>query len=536
VKVLLKAKVMNNNIILPTTGTNQNVAYAPNVPTERKIEVGCFSTNQASLQDAALATLTPRGRSVASIERKMAVTCFSTNQASRQDAAVRILVPEGRLVGSTEIKPMLSVPSERLVGRRQFELHPPAGHKKAGKFLVLVFLLATLFAACKQKPQQIAKVESKAYYTCSMHPQVHEEHPGNCPICGMKLIRVELTGVTTSTAANKIVLTASQIQLAGIQTDTVREENTGNEKTLSGTVTTDENKAEELSAGIAGRIQKLFVRTTGEKITTGQPIYSIYSEDLLESEKEYLLAKQQQKVLHNPDVDYKQLISAAENKLLLWGLSASQIRNLTISDKASPTIIILSKISGTVSDIAVHEGDYVTEGMPILKTQALNTLWVETQLYANETGLFKENDMAKVSFPDLGGQLISGKVEFINPEFADAASKVVLMRVSIPNPQGLIRPGMLAYITMSGGGQRSLAVPASAILSDGTGDKVWIRNMDGSFSMRMIKAGAGNTAYVPVLSGLSVGEVVVTNGAYLINSEYIFKNGDDKKGMGGMKM
>jgi Cu(I)/Ag(I) efflux system membrane fusion protein len=95
---------------------------------------------------------------------------------------------------------------------------------------------------------------------------------------------------------------------------------------------------------------------------------------------------------------------------------------------------------------------------------------------------------------------------------------------------------MLAYITMSGGNQRSLAVPASAILSDGTGDKVWIRNADGSFSMRVIKAGTGNAAYVPVLSGVNVGEIVVTNGAYLLNSEYIFKNGDDKKGMAGMKM
>jgi Cu(I)/Ag(I) efflux system membrane fusion protein len=409
---------------------------------------------------------------------------------------------------------------------------------KAMNKIKLFILLFTLlgFAACQQKPPQqtATKTQNKAYYTCSMHPQIHEDNPGDCPICGMKLIKVELTGGNNNAASDKITLTATQIQLAAIQTDTVREENTGLEKTLTGTVTTDENKTEELSARIAGRVQRLFVRTTGEKISVGQPVYSIYSEDLQEAEKEYLLAKQQQKMLHNPDVDYPQLISAAENKLRLWGLSPSQITNLAVSGKVSATTTISSKISGTVSDIAVHEGDYVTEGMTILKTQALNSLWIEAQLYAGETGNYKENDRVRVSFPDLGGQTINGKVEFMNPELSDN-SKVILIRVSIPNPQGLIRPGMLAYISIAKGNNRSLAVPASAILTDGKGSKVWVKNTDGSFSPRMIKSGAGNSNYVPIISGLDAGDIVVTNGAYLLNSEAIFKNGNDSS-MGGMKM
>ena len=401
------------------------------------------------------------------------------------------------------------------------------------KLLALLILLG--FASCKQKPQTVAvaKTQNKFYYTCSMHPQVHEDHDGNCPICGMKLIKVELTGMANKTA-DRITLTATQLQLASIQTDTVRDENVGSDRTFTGTVTTDENKAQELSARIAGRIQQLYVRTVGEKISIGQPIYSIYSEDLQEAEKEYLLAKQQQKVLHNPDVDYGQLISAAENKLQLWGLSTAQIKNLATTGKVSTTTTVLSKINGTVSDIAVQEGDYVTEGMSILKTQALNNLWVEAQLYASDAGDYKENDRASVSFPDLGGQLISGKVAFINPELSDA-SKVDLIRISISNPQGLIRPGMLAYISIGGSGNHSLAVPASAILTDGKGSMVWVKNSDGSFSPKMIKPGSGNSNYVPILSGLNHGDIVVTNGAYLLNSEAIFKNGSDKS-MAGMKM
>jgi len=398
------------------------------------------------------------------------------------------------------------------------------------KIKILALLFALFFAACKHKPQQSAKQETKAYYTCSMHPQVHEDHDGNCPICGMKLIKVELTDAASS---NTITLNATQLQLAGIQTDTIREENTGNEKTLTGTVTTNKNTAAEFSARLAGRVQQLFVRTVGEKIAIGQPVYALYSEDLQEAEKEYLLAKQQQKVLHNPDVDYNQLINTAESKLKLWGLSASQIKNLATTQKVSATTTILSHVAGTVSDITVHEGDYVTEGMTVLKTQELNTLWVEAQLYASETRLYKENDLVNVSFPELNRQVIEGKVEFINPELSDA-SKVDLIRISIPNPQGLIRPGMQAYISIGGSGTRSLAVPASAILTDSKGSKVWVKNTDGSFSSRMIKPGVGNQNYVQVLSGLDVGAIVVINGAYLLNSEAIFKNGNDN--MAGMKM
>lgn len=405
---------------------------------------------------------------------------------------------------------------------------------KALSYLIMVILLTIIFASCKQKSRPVlSQAQSKAYYTCSMHPQVHLDHPGSCPICGMKLIKVELTGAGAGTNSGKVMLTASQINLAGIETDTVREENTGNEKTVTGTVTTNENHAEQLSSRIAGRVQRLFVRAIGEKISVGQPVYTIYSEDVLEAEKEYLLARQQQKMLNNPDIDFKQLVGAAENKLLLWGITRAQINTLTASGQASATVTILSKVSGTVSDIAVHEGDYVSEGMAILKTQGLSSLWVEAQIYAGETGSYRENDPVTVSFPDLGSQVIWGKIEFINPELSDA-SKVNLIRVSITNPLGLIRPGMQAYVAIFKGKQHVLAVPAAAVLTSGKGDMVWIKNTDGSFSPRMITSGPGNANYVPVLSGLKAGDIVVTGGAYLLNSESIFKNGD--KAMGDMKM
>lgn len=413
-------------------------------------------------------------------------------------------------------------------------------NQKPGLMIIRIFkaqlflsILIVLLSACKQKTTP-AVTANKSYYTCSMHPQIHENHPGNCPICHMTLIKVELTSGNNQDTKNKIALTASQIKLAGIETDTVRLESVGSEKILTGTVTIDQNQSDQLSARLAGRIQRLYIRTQGENLVAGQPVYDIYSEDLLEAEKEYLLALQQQQELSNPDVDYHKLISAAENKLLLWGLSQTQIKKLAASGKVSSSVTVLSKTSGTVTEIDVHEGDYITEGMNIIKIDNLNSLWVEAQLYADETSLYHEGDHVNISFPDLGGKLIAGKVTFINPELS-TASKVNLIRISIPNVQKMIRPGMLAYISAISNRQKTLAIPVSALITNGKGSMVWIRNTDGSFSMRQVSLGTGNQIYAPVLSGLSEGDLVVTSGAYLLNSEYIFKNGDDKS-MANMKM
>jgi len=127
-----------------------------------------------------------------------------------------------------------------------------------------------------------------------------------------------------------------------------------------------------------------------------------------------------------------------------------------------------------------------------------------------------------ISFPDLNGQTVPGKVSFINPELSDA-SKVDLVRISVSNLQGLLRPGMQANVSI-GGGSRSLAVPASAVITDAKGSSIWLKNHDGSFSPRMVELGNGNRSYVQVLSGVNPGDVVITNGAYLLNSEAIFRN------------
>lgn len=403
-------------------------------------------------------------------------------------------------------------------------------HIQGYNWLFLLVLLISVFSACKQNRKKASTEKSTSYYTCSMHPQIHEDHPGNCPICGMKLIKVEAAPSKSNAVKNSILLSPDQIKLAGIELDTINYQSVASEKIVTGTVTGNENEADEVSARVAGRIQRLYIRTTGEKISIGSPLFDIYSEDLLEAEKEYLLSLQQRKELNNADIDYKQLVQSTENKLLLWGLSPGQIKRLAMSGKVSSSVSVLSKVGGTVTEINVHEGDYVTEGMSVMKTQNLSSLWVEAQLYASETSSYPENSKVKVFFPELNGKMISGKITFVNPELS-TSSKVSLARIEIPNEQGLIRPGMLTYISVSSGQQKTLAIPTAALLIDGKATTVWIRNSDGSFSSKRVILGEGNSIYNRVISGLSAGELVVTHGAYLLNSEFIFKNGEDMKDM-----
>ena len=397
-------------------------------------------------------------------------------------------------------------------------------------FILLTGFIMISFIACKRKPEKVVKYEANEYFTCTMHPQIHKELPGDCPICGMKLVKVQAS--KNNDDDNEIRLTPLQMQLAQIQVDTIKDEEIGNQKQWQATVTVNEQNNLSLNSRLTGRVQQLFARTQGENIHIGQPVYTIYSEDLQETEKEYLLAKQQQKHLLNTPVDYGKLMKAAENKLKLWGLTQAQINNLNKTENASSVVTIYSTVSGTVSDIFIHEGDYITEGTSILKTQELRNLWVQTQLFSNEANPFKPNDVVKVIIPDLNNLGLKGKVELINPELAEG-TKINLVRISIPNQQGIIKPGMQAYVSIANHSQRKLALPLGAVIIDSKGKMVWVKNQNGSFSPRMVTLGTNDNQYAEILSGISKGEVVVSNGAYLLNSEFIFKHGN---AMANMKM
>ena len=398
------------------------------------------------------------------------------------------------------------------------------------KYLIIIASLLFVFASCKSK--KTTTVNKDEYYTCSMHPQIMEDKPGNCPICHMELIVVK----RTNTAADEILLNDEQIRLGNIQTDTIRNGMIGDKVILTATLNTDETKVNSINARIMGRIDRLYFKNMGDYVSKGAHLYDLYSEELNNAKQEYIVAVEKQQSLDNSIIDFNRLVQSAKTKLLLWGMSEAQVSELTKSKKASPLTSFYSIESGYITELPVMEGQYVSEGSTIVKLADLSSLWAEAQVYTSQLSAIDLNGTAVVQFPDIPGKEWKGKIEFANPEIV-SDSRLNLVRVSIPNPGGLLKPGMPAYVSIKSKELNTLTLPSDAVLRDGKMNIVWVQSGKNSYKMKMVQTGLESGDRLEIKSGLQNGDVVVTRGAYLLNSEFVFKKGGNTMaGMEGMDM
>src|SRR6266487_5993051 len=188
----------------------------------------------------------------------------------------------------------------------------------------IAITISLVLISCKGK-KKVGLVNPDVFYTCSMHPQIMQDRPGNCPICGMKLIPVEKK---KGTDADAIMLSDQQIQLGNIKVDTIGKGIIGDETVLTATLNIDETKTTIVSARISGRIEKLYYKNEGDYVQKGTQLYDLYSEELNNAKQEYILALEKQATLDNSIIDFKQLVQSAKNKMLLWGMSEAQIDEL----------------------------------------------------------------------------------------------------------------------------------------------------------------------------------------------------------------
>ena len=398
------------------------------------------------------------------------------------------------------------------------------------KYLIIIASVLFVLASCKSK--KTTTVNKDEYYTCSMHPQIMEDKPGNCPICHMELIVVK----RTNTAADEILLNDEQIRLGNIQTDTIRNGMIGDKVVLTATLNTDETKVNSINARIMGRIDRLYFKNMGDYVSKGAHLYDLYSEELNNAKQEYIVAVEKQQSLDNSIIDFNRLVQSAKTKLLLWGMSDAQVNELTKTKKASPLTSFYSNESGYITELPVMEGQYVSEGSIIVKLADLSSLWAEAQVYTSQLSAIDLNGTAVVQFPDIPGKEWKGKIEFANPEIV-SDSRLNLVRVSIPNPGGLLKPGMPAYVSIKSKELNTLTLPSDAVLRDGKMNIVWVQSGKNSYKMKMVQTGLESGDRLEIKSGLQNGDVVVTRGAYLLNSEFVFKKGGNTMaGMEGMDM
>lgn len=388
----------------------------------------------------------------------------------------------------------------------------------------ILFIAFCLFAFTSCKSKTHVHEESDVYYTCSMDPQVIEHKPGKCPICKM-----DLTPVKKSNGANKdeIQLSEQQIQLGNIQTDTIRTGTIGDQLVLTASLNFNQDKTSSVSARVGGRIERLYYRNTGDHVSKGAPLFDLYSEELNNAKQEYVLALERKRTFATESaVDFDQLLQSAKNKLLLWGMSETQINELAKTKKPTATTTFYSPAAGTITTLDIREGDYVMDGGTIVKLADLSGLWAEAQVYTSQLAAIDVNGTATVQFPDMDGLSINGNIEFVNPEI-NPDTRINLIRVAVPNNGNRLKPGMPAYVVLKSRQRSSLSLPVDAVIRDGKGATVWIRTGTNSFKSKMVETGLESGDRIEIKSGLAAGDVVVIAGAYLLHSEYVFKKGAD---------
>jgi membrane fusion protein, copper/silver efflux system len=234
---------------------------------------------------------------------------------------------------------------------------------------------------------------------------------------------------------------------------------------------------------------------------------------------------ERRKVLDNSLIDFDQVIKSAKTKLVLWGMSEGEINALANNKKAKLTTTLYSSESGYITELNIQEGEYIAEGGTIMQLADLSTLWVEAQIYTSQYSQLPQNGTATVRLPDIA-QEVRGKIEFVNPEISPD-QRINLIRVTIPNKNTQLRPGMSAYVVVKGNQRNVLSLPVDAVLRDAKGASVWVQTGKNTFRNQMVTTGLESGDRIEITYGLKNGEAVVTSGAYLINSEYIFRRGAD---------
>ncbi|MHB8929802.1 MAG: efflux RND transporter periplasmic adaptor subunit, partial [Melioribacteraceae bacterium] len=364
-------------------------------------------------------------------------------------------------------------------------------------------------------------VKEKDYWTCTMHPQVHMDRPGACPICGMDLIKKvvdeKVEPVNEKDMTNMISLSPKKQVLANVSTVVVKKENLQDQVTAYSYLDFVENNRKTISARFNGRIEKLFVDKTGDYIKKGQPLFEIYSPDLVQAQNEYLIAL-------NNSSNSNSLLNASKKKLEIFGLTSEQIQTLEKTKEINLTLTYYSPISGTVIEKKVQEGVYVNEGTAIYDVAELSTLWNIAEVYENDLASIKIGSPVKLHLRAYPGEEFKGRVAFIYP-LVNSQTRTIKVRSEFSSYNGKLKPQMYGETVFSKAGGEGLLVPADAVIIAGERAVVWTKTGDGMFEARSVQIGNRFGDKYQILSGIKEGDEIAATGGFLIDSESQLKTG-----------
>ena len=386
--------------------------------------------------------------------------------------------------------------------------------------LILISLGYLVFTLPSCKDPEHDKTTKAGKYTCPMHPQIVNNGPGSCAICKMDLVPLNSSG-----GKNELSLSDSQIQMANVQTVKISSSSFSTSKVLNGRLVVNPERSALVSSRYSGRVEKLYIREIGGKIKKGQALFQVYSEELQTLQQDYLLQLKQVAAFPDEKI-YGSMREAAKNKLRLFGLSDAQIRSLDQGAKASPLLTVFSNAAGTVTELNITEGQYITEGSQVLKLENFDQLWLEMDVYPSEISGLTIGMKVKALINGISENEQTLQIDFISPQL-DPSTQILKVRAPIQN-FGNLQAGMQATVFLPVSEiSDAMSLPLDAVVRDEKGAHVWIKTAKNTFSPRMVRTGEESSDQIIILSGLEDVKEVVISGAYLLSSEFIFKKGID---------
>lgn len=375
------------------------------------------------------------------------------------------------------------------------------------------------------------QVETKStIWTCSMHPQIRQPEPGQCPICGMDLIPVSQGNDTQSDRDGSVVLSERAKALAKLRTATVRRRSDGAaDVRLLGRVEPNEKTLKTVTAWTGGRIDRLFVRVTGEHVRAGQVIATLYSPEVFAAHQDLLVAKRQLERMSAAVPTGQQAATAAleasRERLRLLGVPDDEVTFLESLDKPTRAISIRSPFGGTVIERLANEGSYVTTGAPLFRVANLDSLWIQLDAYESDLSRLAIDQQVSVEIEAFPGEQFEGRVTFIDPTL-DPKRRTARVRVEAKNRDGRLRPGMFAQAIVAApteqGADAPLVIPSTAPLFTGRRSIVYVEVTSGdstAYEPRTVRLGPRLGSFYPIVAGLSEGERVVTRGAFALDAD-----------------
>ena len=384
-------------------------------------------------------------------------------------------------------------------------------------------------------PSTVTKAQAPAgEYTCPMHPFIIKDRAGSCPVCGMELVKKTAgTGITDKDLLNvsHVALSPTQRVMANLATVAAAVKPFSREISCTGIVAYNQERQGKVAAWVAGRLDRLLVKSVGSEVRKGMTVAELYSVDLYNAQVQYMMSYKTIKILNSTvyvpfPINTQTALGESHERLRQLGFREEQFDQLQKSIKPSIRVPIYSPLSGVVTEKLVQEGQYVNVGDPLFSVADLSLIWVDLEVFESDFPLVRVGQEVSIESRSYPGHTFHGKVKLIYP-FLDPKTRTVRLRVEIPNTGLKLKPEMYITATIKVPLADSIVVPAGAIMDTGKRQVIWVESKPGIFLQRDVKIGARSGKDVQILAGLKAGEKVATTGSYLIDSEAQLSHGQE---------